>query len=113
MDILTKIESTYGYRPFDFSDYILVEIYNKLCDIENKFKQESIAGIGEKAVESVKETIEQLQEQIPEVKPAEDIKTVAEAEKPVEFKVCKHCGKPHDKPQEYAICARRNGGTKK
>lgn len=109
MDVLKKIEIERGERPFGFVDLILVEIYNKLCDIESKLEkpQESIAGIDEKAVESVKETIEQLQEQIPEVKPADDTKPVAETEKPAEFKVCKHCGKPHDKPQEYAVCARK------
>jgi hypothetical protein len=35
MDILNKI-SEQGYMPYNFTDLILVEIYNKLCDIENK-----------------------------------------------------------------------------
>lgn len=66
MDILKKL-SEQGYRPYSFTDCILVEIYNKLCDIENKL---------EKQQEAIPQSETIIQELIPETKPDADIKPV-------------------------------------
>lgn len=95
MDILKKLDEQ-GYRPYGFTDLILVEIYNKLCDIENKLGKP--------------------QEALQEANMPVDIIPLPETEKPKETpaeekqnKVCKHCGKTHERPVDYAQCAKKKG----
>jgi hypothetical protein len=96
MEGLKRIEEL-GYRPDSFDDFILIEIYKKLCDIESKIQ---VAVVDTKTVTREKQELETNE-------PEPQKLVLDEAETKAKNKICKHCGEVHEKPVEYALCAKK------
>jgi hypothetical protein len=61
-------------------------------------KEQDVTGTTNKLLFNIWQELKGLKSELPqEVKPAEEIK----------HKICQHCNKPHEKPVDYAICAKK------